>query len=544
MDSRSLLAGQEPEKKTFGNTVAVLMVVVAGLGPLTFGYTLGFTSPSTLPMEVGRGPWLYEAVFDKSSLSWKAGSSSIDSSESSLFGSLVNVGCMIGAMIAGPLADFAGRKVAIASAAVPWLGAWLLVGFGSSFGPILAGRVLSGIATGVASMTVPLYIAETAPASLRGALGAVNQLGVTLGIFTVYLLGDVLQSKRQTVFGCAPLTNSSCPESMACEAGVCTSTLAPWRLLAFIGGGLSCALFVCALLVLPETPSMYVRRGKHAAAKKVLLRLRSSAAEALKELDELIAQSGGKNRAQVGDTTTQGRSTCDSEQMVGVASDVPAANISPLDAVPKVTGLRGLCAVGVRWPLAIGCILMVVQQCSGINAVIFYSSDILRTAGIDDPNLGGLIVMAVQVVMTLVSVLLMDRAGRRVLLLISLSGMTICCGGLAAFHLNHEKPSWLALAALIGYIVAFSLGLGAIPWLLMGEIIPSHVRALGSSVATMANWTLSFIVTETFATLRTALGPAGTFFLFGGVCACGAIFVALCVPETKGKSLQEIEALF
>jgi predicted MFS family arabinose efflux permease len=169
------LAGQEPEKKTFGNTVAVLMVVVAGLGPLTFGYTLGFTSPSTLPMEVGRGPWLYEAVFDKSSLSWKAGSSEIDSSESSLFGSLVNVGCMIGAMIAGPLADFAGRKLAIASAAVPWLGAWLLVGFGSSFGPILAGRVLSGIATGVASMTVPLYIAETAPASLRGALGAVNQ---------------------------------------------------------------------------------------------------------------------------------------------------------------------------------------------------------------------------------------------------------------------------------------------------------------------------------------------------------------------------------
>jgi len=203
-----------------------------------------------------------------------------------------------------------------------------------------------------------------------------------------------------------------------------------------------------------------------------------------------------------------------------------------------------LCARGARWPLTIGIVIMFVQQCSGINAVIFYSSDILRTAGIDNPNLGGLIVMAVQVVMTLVSVLLMDRAGRRVLLLLSLAGMTICVSGMGAFELNHEKPTWLALAALIGYIVSFSLGLGAIPWLLMGEIIPSHVRALGSSVATMANWTLSFLVTETFSTLRNALGAAGTFFLFGGVCAFGFVFVAICVPETKGKTLQQIEALF
>ena len=110
---------------------------------------------------------------------------------------------------------------------------------------------------------------------------------------------------------------------------------------------------------------------------------------------------------------------------------------------------------------------------------------------------------------------------------------------LAAYHLNDQQPT-----ALVAYIVSFSLGLGAIPWLIMGEIFPGHVRALSSSVATMLNWTCSFIVTETFDYVRVALGPAGTFLGFCAVCVAGFGFVAACVPETKGKSLEEIEALF
>ena len=123
-------------------------------------------------------------------------------------------------------------------------------------------------------------------------------------------------------------------------------------------------------------------------------------------------------------------------------------------------------------------------------------------------------------------------------------GMAASAAALAAFHLNGQQPTWLALAALVAYIVSFSLGLGAIPWLLMGEIFPGHVRALGSSVATMLNWTCSFVVTETFDYVRLALGPAGTFLGFCAVCVAGFVFVAACVPETKGKSLEEIQALF
>ena len=164
-------------------------------------------------------------------------------------------------------------------------------------------------------------------------------------------------------------------------------------------------------------------------------------------------------------------------------------------AEKRAGGVRALFAPGVRRPFFVGCMLMVFQQFSGINAVIFFSSSILQSGGIDDPNEGGLIVMAVQVVMTGVA------------------------GALAAFHYNGAKPAWLALTSLVGYIVFFSLGLGAIPWLIMGEIFPGHVRALAASAATLLNWCLSFIVTESFASLLSALGPANTFTTFAAVCA-------------------------
>jgi len=155
-----------------------------------------------------------------------------------------------------------------------------------------------------------------------------------------------------------------------------------------------------------------------------------------------------------------------------------------------------------------------------------------------------LIIMGVQVVMTGVAVVLMDRAGRKTLLLISLSIMIVSSLMRADFFLNHKKPPWLALVSLILYIVGFSLGLGAIPWLIMGELFPPHIRATAASVATLLNWSLSFIVTLCFQTVADQLGQAGVFFLFGGICTGGFAFVLAFVPETRGKTFEQIEALF
>ena len=344
-------------------------------------------------------------------------------------------------------------------------------------------------------------------------------------------LGYALEEPRPTTFACTDATGliNTCPFGACAAGGVCSTMLAPWRVLALVGAGVAALLLLCAVLLLPETPNHLVAKGKTTAARRVLARLRSSATEADDEFEALM------RKHQAGASVADGASENNDNEMANPAGEA---------AEKRAGGVRALFAPGVRRPFFVGCMLMVFQQFSGINAVIFFSSSILQSGGIDDPNEGGLIVMAVQVVMTGVAVLLMDRAGRRLLLLVSLGGMTIFAGALAAFHYNGAKPAWLALTSLVGYIVFFSLGLGAIPWLIMGEIFPGHVRALAASAATLLNWCLSFIVTESFASLLSALGPANTFTTFAAVCAVGVGFVALCVPETKGKTFEEIEALF
>ena len=194
---------------------------------------------------------------------------------------------MLGALLAGPLANTAGRKLAIAAAAVPWMAAWVGIGLGRAFGVMLAARVLSGVAVGIASVTVPVYIAETAPASLRGALGALNQLAVTAGIFLVYLLGYLAQTTQPTIFSAA---ETACPAQMynRTAGGVCETELAPWRVLALVGAAVALVLLLSALLVLPETPPFLASKGRAAAARRVLGRLRTSDVEAAEELEAML----------------------------------------------------------------------------------------------------------------------------------------------------------------------------------------------------------------------------------------------------------------
>ena len=150
---------------------------------------------------------------------------------------------------------------------------------------------------------------------------------------------------------------------------------------------------------------------------------------------------------------------------------------------------------------------MLIQQFSGINAVIFFSGSILGSAGMANRDLGGVVIMAIQVAVTGVACLLVDRLGRRVLLLSSLAGMTLAAALMGTyFALGDSAPPPVALVALVLYIASFSIGLGPIPWLLMAEILPSRARGVASSTATLVNWTCSFIVTETFSSVL-ASGP-------------------------------------
>ncbi|XP_037091793.1 facilitated trehalose transporter Tret1-like [Pollicipes pollicipes] len=201
-------------------------------------------------------------------------------------------------------------------------------------------------------------------------------------------------------------------------------------------------------------------------------------------------------------------------------------------------------------PLIMSLMLMLLQQLSGINAVIFYTTDIFKDAGSSiDPNLATIIVGLVQCLSTFAGVVLVDRLGRKVLLILSDVIMGVCLLALGIYfylssHDNADNLGWLPLASLMIYIFAFSVGFGPIPWLMMGELFAPEVKGIASGVATFFNWTLAFLVTLTFKPLVNGMTEAGVFWMFTAICLLGAVGVFFFTYETKGRTLEEIQDHF
>ena len=202
-------------------------------------------------------------------------------------------------------------------------------------------------------------------------------------------------------------------------------------------------------------------------------------------------------------------------------------------------------------PLIISIGLMVFQQCSGINAVVFNAASIFEDAGFTDSKLVTISVGLIQFVGTGLACLIMDKAGRRILLLIMAVGMCVTLVGLgfyfeiiARHSVEASKISWLSILCIVLFNLSYSVAWGPVPWLVMSEIFPLQARGPASSIATLSNWLLAFIVTKTFPTMQAGLSVQGTYWFFGGWCFVGFVFVYFLLPETKGKTLEEIEALF
>ena len=446
-----------PKKSTLKRQL--LATFLCCLAPLLFGFSIGYSSP-TIPQLEEDGK--------------------LRRDQSAWYGSIVTLGAAAGAPLAAVCVSKLGRKLTIILSCLPFSIGWLIITSADSYTQLYAGRAMTGIGAGMASVVTPLYIAEIATKEMRGALGACFQLAITIGVLIAFSVGSIIE----------------------------------WRWLANIGAVLS-ALLIVAMLPLPETPIWLTE--KHADKTEALRSLRwlrgGSETDAARECDE-IHQSH-------------------------------ACRVEGRVSMRELFSTRRLYR-----PILISVGLMFFQQAGGVNAVMFYTASIFETAGFTNSgSMPSIIIAVVQVVATFVASLLLDRLGRRFLLIFAGVFMSISCFTLGLYYYLTEYHDashlgWLSLTSMAVYIAAFSIGWGPVPWIVMAEILPVRVKGLGSGLSLVISWLLAFVVTKEFSTLETYLSAYGAFWLFGGACFVSVLFVIFIVPETKGQSLQQIEMSF
>ncbi|XP_026472581.1 facilitated trehalose transporter Tret1-like [Ctenocephalides felis] len=401
----------------------------------------------------------------------------ITQSEGSWISSLLAIGAIVGAPLTGFLVEKFGRKMTNLMLGFPFLASWALIVFTNSVTWLYIARILGGIATGGACVATPMYVSEISEDSLRGTLGAFFQLFLTSGILGVFAISSVVTYKVMST---------------------CCGLITVIFVLLFY--------FFC-----PETPTYLLKINKTSDAKNALFRLRGErcgAERVLKQIQEDIDKSSG-------------------------------GNVSIKDLFSNRVTFRGLVAT-------LG--LMVFQQLSGINAVIFYSVSIFKLAGSDlDPAVSSIIIAAVQVVMSLAAIGLVEKFGRKTLLMISSTVMGICLAALGYYFRVQTSGEdvtslgWLPLSSLVLFIVAFCIAYGPIPWMVMGEIFSADVKGAACSLTVIASWSLVFLVTKVFPSMRETLGGDVTFWIFTFMMIVATAFVFFLVPETKDKTLAEVQ---
>ncbi|WP_288789689.1 sugar porter family MFS transporter [uncultured Elizabethkingia sp.] len=389
------------------------------------------------------------------------------------------LGCIAGATYSGKLSDRAGRKKVLMLSAV----LFTISSIGTAIAPNLwffvLFRIIGGMGIGIASMLSPMYISEMAPASVRGRLISVFQLGIVTGILVIYFVNAYI----------AGIHN----EAWNISTG--------WRWM-FGSGVIPSIIFILLLLTVPESPRWLASQKKHSEAMAILSQINGNTA-AQQELDSI--------------------------------------NESLKDEAPfSLASLKGS---KLKKALITGILLAVFSQFTGINAIMYYAPEIFKSTGTgrDSAFIQTIMVGVINVAFTLIAIKYVDSWGRKKLLLSGISGMTVCLFivGLAFYT---QQQGYLVLIAILGYIAFFAMSLGPLTFVVIAEIFPTKSRATAMSIATFFLWLAVFLVSQTFPVLIGSIGSAYTFWLYTFISILAFLFIRKSIPETKGKTLEEIEA--
>jgi sugar porter (SP) family MFS transporter len=399
------------------------------------------------------------------------------------------VGCLVGALMSGALSDRYGRKRLLILAALIFTVTSIGIGLSTSFSTFVIWRIFGGVAIGLASNLSPMYISEVSPAHMRGKLVSINQLTIVIGILLAqvvnYLIADTIPPH---------LTEDAIKNSWNSQVA--------WRWM-FAATALPSAVFFVSMFFVPESPRWLAKNGKPERAREILARI------------------GGKAYA---------------SQAV---QNIEATLVNDTEKVD----FRELSDKRLRRVLVLGIVLAVFQQWCGINVIFNYAEEIFAAAGynISDTLQNIAWTGTVNIVFTFVALGVVDRKGRRFLLLTG-------AAGLAAIYLllgtgySLGVQGFPMLVIVLAAIGCYSMSLAPIVWVVIAEIFPNRIRGTAMSVATASLWLACFILTYTFPILNAGLGPAGTFWVYAAICIAGYFFIKTKLPETKGRTLEEIEA--
>lgn len=379
----------------------------------------------------------------------------------------------------GYICDLIGRKLAMLLLVIPFIAGYLIIIFANSLVMLYVGRFITGMAGGAFCVSAPMYTSEIAQKEIRGALGSYFQLLLTVGVLFAYVVATFTSIIAYTII-CAVIP----------------------------------LIFGVVFFFQPETPVYLLKKGKEQEARASLIRLRGNKYDVDAEIRDIKAQ-------------------------------------LEADEANKVPFAKSFSKLATKKAFFISFGLMFFQQLSGVNAVIFYTSTIFEDAGVDLGKVATIIVGAMQVGATFVASLIVDKLGRKILLLGSAFFMAVSVALLGIYFTLSNRElvdkdtvntlSFLPVLSLCVFMVAFSLGFGPIPWMISAEVFPAEVKSVASSAAGTFNWFLAFIVTNFYLELRNAIGGDVTFYIFTGISLVGTAFVFFIVPETKGKTLSEIQ---
>jgi sugar porter (SP) family MFS transporter len=393
-------------------------------------------------------------------------------------------GAMAGNLAAGRLSDRFGRRSVLLITAVLFLASSFAAALSTRFAVFVAARICGGLAVGAAILTAPVYIAEIAPARSRGSLVSLNQLMIVIGIsisfFSNYFLLSLGADSWRWMLGV-----------QAVPAG----------------------LYFLLLTLVPESPRWLLSKGREDSARAAL-------------------------------SAVQGSAAADRELEIIQASFIKES---------RHFGVRVLLTGRLKRVMVFGLGIAFFQQATGINAIFYYLPTIFASSGgeLSTSFAQSVLVGLVNVGMTFVAIWLIDRLGRKPLLIMGLIGMTLSLLTISwAFHAAHASPEAgsvshanLVLIAIITYVASFAISLGPVMWVLLSEIFPNEERASAISIVGFWNSLVSASITLLFPTELAAWGPAGTFLAYGLLGAAGLVFIMMLAPETKGKTLEELEGI-